>query len=147
MVYPVDVSTYRCYFQWIIANNLASANCIPTKLDTKMCPYTAYPCTKFQGIQITRFHLMATFLPWKKEEKTMKLSQFFESLYLGNASVTIWNVGTDGEGHLYCKNRPRKSSMKVWKLHYYSSCQYTHGCGTPATYASRHTTMYLDQVE
>ena len=49
VVYPVGMTTYWCYFSWIIANNFASAYHILTKLGTKMQPYTTYLCTTFQG--------------------------------------------------------------------------------------------------
>ena len=72
MVYPVGVTTYWCYFSWIIANNFAGVYCILTK-------YTTFLCTKFQGKQITCFHFMVNFILWQKEElKTKKLSQFLK---------------------------------------------------------------------
>ena len=34
--------------------------------------------------------------------------------------------------------------MEVRKLRFLSSCQYTHGCYAPASWAARHTTVCLD---
>ena len=34
--------------------------------------------------------------------------------------------------------------MEVRKLCFRSSCQYTHGCCAPASWAARHTTVCLD---
>ena len=40
-----------------------------------------------------------------------------------------------------------QGSTEVRKLRFLSSCQYTHGCCAPASWAARHTTMCLDYVE
>jgi len=85
----------------MIANNFVSVYRIQAKLGTKMCPYTTFMCTKFQGNQIIRFRFMVTFIPRRKEEKnTRKKNEetkpVFESLYLGNSwrnLIEIWNVG------------------------------------------------------
>ena len=36
--------------------------------------------------------------------------------------------------------------MEVRKLRFLSSCQYTHGCYAPASWAARHTTVCLDTL-
>jgi len=81
----------------MIANNSMSVYCIQTKLDTKMCPYTTFMCTKFQGNQIIRFCFMVTFIPRRKKKKNKKKNEetkpVFESLYLWCDLVEIWNVG------------------------------------------------------
>ena len=97
VVYSVGVTTYLCYFSWIIENNFASVYRI------LMCLYTTFLCTKFQGNWITCFHFMVTFTPRQKEEekkkKTKKLSQFLKvhillmpgTIYL---KIGVWS--TDG---------------------------------------------------
>ena len=158
MVYPVGVTTYWYYFLWIIANTFASVYCTPTKLSFKMCPYTAYLCTKFRGTQITHFHLMATLTPWPKEEKNEETKPISESWYLRNAwcdFVTIWNVGywwwrasLQQKLSGFVKAAWRYIHIHEKCIHYCSfchlSCQYTHGCGTPASLAAQHTTVCLD---
>ena len=58
---------------------------ILTKLDTKMCPYTTFLCTKFQGNRIIHLHFMVTLAPLQKEEKNDETKPIFGSSYLGNA--------------------------------------------------------------
>jgi len=105
------------------------------KHGTKMHPYTTFLCTKFQGNLITHFYFMVTFRPWRKEQKKDEKKEtkpIFESLYLGNSwcdLVEIWNVGY--WGHLHSQNHvvsyKQHKVLYTWKLHYCSSCQYTHG--------------------
>ena len=51
-------------------------------------------------------------------------------------------------GHVHSKNRLVSSrkhrATAVRKLRFLSSCQYTHGCYAPASWAARHTTVCLD---
>ena len=55
----------------------------------------------------------------------------------------MWD--TDGGAHLHSKNHPvLYEQHEVTYTHYYSSCQYTHGCDAPASWAARHTTMCLN---
>ena len=50
------------YFSWIITNTVANVYRIPTKLGTKMCPYTT-------SLYVSNFKaIMVTFTPWWKEE-------------------------------------------------------------------------------
>ena len=63
---------------------------IPTKLGTKMCSYTVFRCTKFQGNQITYFHLMVTFTPWWKKMK--KRSQFWKFISQKRLVQFSWNL-------------------------------------------------------
>jgi len=94
------MTTYWCYFSWMIANNFVSVYCILTKLGTKMRPYTTFMCTKFQGNQTIHFRFMVTFI-WRQKEgkknkkKNEETKPVFESLYLRNAwrdLVEIWNA-------------------------------------------------------
>ena len=89
----------------------------------------------------------------KKKKKTKKLSQFLKShisetreaisLQFGMWSATVG-------GHVHSKNRLVSSrkhrATEVRKLRFLSSCQYTHGCYAPASWAARHTTVCLDVV-
>ena len=129
-VYPLGVTTYWCYFLWIIANNFASVYCIPTKLGTKMHPYTTYLCTKFQGTQIMCFQFMATLTPWQKKEKKEKnedTKPIFERLYPGNAwrdSVTIgywkWRASLQQKSSSFVKAARRYIYVKIVLLFFLS---------------------------
>jgi len=56
--------------------------------------------------------------------------------------------GTDSNGHLHSNNRPVLNKQQevtyTRKLRFCSSCKYTRGCGAPASWAARHTTVCLD---
>ena len=89
-----------------------------TKLGIKMRPYTAYLCAKFQGTQITHFHLMATLTPWQKEEENKeKLSQFLKVYISEMPDMILLQFGmwdTDGEGSSTAKIvQFHKNSTKV----------------------------------
>jgi len=50
---------------------------------------------------------MVTFIPWQKEEKTKKLSQFLKAHILktpGTISLKYEVWGTDGGGYFHSKN-------------------------------------------
>ena len=87
----------------------------------------------------------------RRKKKTKKLSQFLKSHISGmrkaiSLKFGMWSAAVGG--HVHSKNR-RVSSRKhrateVRKLRFLSSCQYTHGCYAPASWAARHTTVCLD---
>ena len=58
----------------------------------------------------------------------------------------MWSAAVGG--HVHSKNRLVSSrkhrATEVRKLRFLSSCQYTHGCYAPASWAARHTTVCLD---
>ena len=58
----------------------------------------------------------------------------------------MWSA--EGGGSVYSKNRLVSSKQhratEVRKLRFLSSCQYTHECYAPASWAARHTTVCLD---
>ena len=60
----------------------------------------------------------------------------------------MWSAAVGG--HVHSKNRLVSSrehrATEVRKLRFLSSCQYTHGCYAPASWAARHTTVCLDLV-
>jgi len=133
-------------FSWIIANNFVRVYHILTKLGTKMSPYTTSLCTKFQVNRITCFHFMVTFTPLRKEgKKEKKLSQFLK-IHISETPGTIYLKfgmwGTDGGVRLHSKNCPvsykQHEVTYMRKLRYCSSCQYTHGCGAPASWAAQY---------
>ena len=87
----------------------------------------------------------------KRRKKTKKLSQFLKSHISGMREVIslkfgMWSAAVGG--NLHSKNRLVSSrkhrATEVRKLRFLSSCQYTHGCYTPASWAARHTTVCLD---
>ena len=87
----------------------------------------------------------------KKKKKTKKLSQFLKSHISGTLEAISLKFGmwsAEGGGSVHSKNRLVSSrqhrATEVQKLHFLSSCQYTHGCYAPASWAARHTTVCLD---
>ena len=90
----------------------------------------------------------------KKKKKTKKLSQFLKSHISGTREAIslkfgMWSAAVGGNVH--SKNRLVSSrkhrATEVRKLRFLSSCQYTHGCYAPASWAARHTTVCLDMQE
>ena len=87
----------------------------------------------------------------KKKIKTKKLSQFLKSHIAGTREAISLKFGMWSAvvgGHVHSKNRLVSSrdhrATEVQKLCFLSSCQYTHGCYAPASWAARHTTVCLD---
>ena len=86
-----------------------------------------------------------------KKKKTKKLSQFVKS-HISETREAIslkfgmWSAAVGG--HIHSKNRlvssRKHGATEVRKLRFLSSCQYTHGCYAPASWAARHTTVCLD---
>ena len=79
-----------------------------------------------------------------------KLSQFLKSHISGMPEVISLKFGmwsTEVGGHVHSKNRLVSSrqhrATEMRKLRFRSSCQYTHGCCAPASWAARHTTVSL----
>ena len=88
-----------------------------------------------------------------RRKKTKKLSQFLKSHISGTREAIspkfgMWSAAVGGNVH--SKNRLVSSrkhrATEVRKLRFLSSCQYTHGCYAPASWAARHTTVCLDSV-
>ena len=87
------------------------------------------------------------------EKKTKKLSQFLKSHILGTLEAISLKFGmwsAEVGGNVHSKNRlvssRRHRATEVRILRFLSSCQYTHGCCAPASWAARHTTVCLDTV-
>ena len=87
----------------------------------------------------------------KKKKKMKKLSQFLKSNISGTLEVISLKFGmwsAEGGGSVHSKNRlvlsRQHRATDVRKLRFLSSCQYTHGCYAPASWAARHTTVCLD---
>ena len=87
----------------------------------------------------------------KKKKYTKKLSQLLKSNISGTREAISLKFGmwsADGGGSVHSKNRLVSSrkhrATEVRKLRFLSSCQYTHGCYAPASWAARHTTVCLD---
>ena len=88
-----------------------------------------------------------------RRKKTKKLSQFLKSHISGTREAIslifgMWSAAVGG--HVHSKNRLVSSrkhrATEVRKLRFLSSCQYTHGCYAPASWAARHTTVCLDTL-
>ena len=86
-----------------------------------------------------------------RRKKTKKLSQFLKSHISGTFEAISLKFGmwsAEGGGSVHSKNRLVSSrqhrATEVRKLRFLSSCQYTHGCYAPASWAARHTTVCLD---
>ena len=89
----------------------------------------------------------------KNKKKTKKLSQFLKSNISGTFEAILLKFGmwsTEVGGSVHSKNRLVSSRQHratvVRILRFRSSCQYTHGCCAPASWAARHTTVRLDSV-
>ena len=119
--------------------------------------YIPLLCAKFQGNRIWRSSFIAVFVSVRQEkekeeeEKKKKLSQFLKSHISGTREAIslkfgMWSAAVGGSVHN--KNRIVSSrkhrATEVRKLRFLSSCQYTHGCYAPASWAARHTTVCLD---
>ena len=116
-------------------------------------------CAKFQGNRIWRSRFIAVFVSVPKEEekqekkkKPKKLSQFLKSHISRTLEVITLKLGTwstEVGGHTHSRNRlislRQHRATEVRKLRFSSSCQYTHGCCAPASWAARHTTVCLDK--
>ena len=81
-----------------------------------------------------------------RKKTTKKLSQFLKSHISGTREAIslkfgMWSVAVGG--HVHSKNRLVSSrkhrATEVRKLRFLSSCQYTHGCYAPASWA--HNTL------
>ena len=89
----------------------------------------------------------------KRKKKTKKLSQFLKSHISGTHEAIslkfgMWSVEVGGSVHsknCLVSSRQHRAT-EVRKLRSLSSCQYTHGCYAPASWAARHTTVCLDSV-
>ena len=150
--YPVNIrDNILLLFPCIIVNNVASVYRVLTKLGTMMHHYTTFLHTTFQGNWITRLHFMVTFTPWWKQEKE-KTKPIFESSYLRNACRDLVEIGN--VGYWQWRASPQQNCLVEYnqyevtyirKLHYCSSCQYTHGyfC-VLASWATWHITVCLD---
>ena len=89
----------------------------------------------------------------KKKKKTKKLSQFLKSHISGTREAILLKFGMWSAavgGHVHSKNRlvssRKHKATEVRILRFLSSCQYTHRCYAPASWAARHTTMCLDFI-
>ena len=87
----------------------------------------------------------------RRKKKTKKLSQFLKSHISGTFEAISLKFGmwsAEGGGNVHSKNRLVSSrqhrATEVRKLRFLPSCQYTHGCCAPASWAARHTTVCLD---
>ena len=87
----------------------------------------------------------------RKIRRKKKRSQFVKSHISGTREAIslkfgMWSAAVGG--HVHSKNRLISSrkhrATEVRKLRFLSSCQYTHGCYAPASWAARHTTVCLD---
>ena len=120
-----------------------------------------YPllCAKFQGNWILRSRFIAVLVSVQKEEEkqiekdeeTKKV--FFKSHISGTLQAISLKFGmwsTEIGGHVHSKNRfvssRKHRTIEVRKLCFWFSCQYTHGCCMPASWAARYTTVCLDII-
>ena len=85
-----------------------------------------------------------------KKKKTKKLSQFLKSHVSGTLEAISLKFGmwsAEGGGSVHSKNRLVSSrqhrATEAQKLHFLSSCQYTHGCYAPASWAAENCVFFL----
>ena len=83
-----------------------------------------------------------------------KLSQFLKLHISGMLEAILLKFGmwsTEVGWHVHNKNRlvssrqHRATAVRI--LSFLSSCQYTHGCCAPASWAARHTTVCLEKLD
>ena len=86
-----------------------------------------------------------------RRKKTKKLSQFLKLHISDTLKAILLKFGmwsAEGGGSVHSKNCLVSSrhhrATEVRKLRFLPSCQYTHGCCAPASWAARHTTVCLD---
>jgi len=107
-VYPLSVTTYWCYFSWIVVYNFVTIYGNENKFGIRKQPYSTYQCTKFPGSKIMIF--VITFTPWQKEEKWKKIkeiSQFLKVHILETPGTIFLKFGSWGDNngrHYRCKN-------------------------------------------
>ena len=89
-----------------------------------------------------------------RRKKSKKLSQFLKSHISGMLEAISLKFGmwsAEVGGHVHSKNclvsSRQHRATELRKLHFLSSCQYTHGCCAPASWAARHTTVCLDSSQ
>ena len=60
----------------------------------------------------------------------------------------MWSTEVGGNVHskICLVSSRQHRATEVRKLRFVSSCQYTHGCCAPASWAARHTTVCLDSI-
>ena len=87
----------------------------------------------------------------RRKKKTKKLSQFLKSHISGmpeaiSLKFGMWSTEVGGNVHskISLVSSRQHRATEVRKLRFVSSCQYTHGCYAPASWAARHTTVCLD---
>ena len=89
----------------------------------------------------------------KNKKKNEETKPIFEVAYLGNARAIslkfgMWSTEVGGPVHskncLVSSRQHRATEMR--KLHFRSSCQYTHECCVPDSWAAQHTTVCLDII-
>ena len=90
----------------------------------------------------------------RRKKNPKKLSQLLKSHISGTREAISLKLGmwsAEVGGHVHSKNRLVSSrkhrATEVRKLRFLSSCQYTHGCYAPASWAARHTTVCLDVLD
>ena len=87
-----------------------------------------------------------------KRKKNKKKPSHFLKLHISGMleaiSLKFGMWSTEVGGHVHSKNRlvslRKHRATEVRKLRFLSSCQYTHGCYAPVSWAARHTTVCLD---
>ena len=87
----------------------------------------------------------------KEEEKNEETKPILKSHISGTPKAILLKCGmwgTEVRGRVHSKNRLVSSrqhrATEVRKLRFRFSCQYTHGCCAPASWAAQHTTVCVD---
>ena len=125
--------------------NLALSNLT----NSSQSPYRDAPLYPPSVCQISRqsdmaFAFIAAFASVRKEEeKNQETKPIFEVAYLGTLAAISLKFGmwsTEVGGHVHTKNRlvlsRQHRATEVRKLRFHSSCQYTHRCCAPASWAA-----------
>jgi len=142
------MTTYWCYFSWIIVYNFVTVYGIATKFNTMMC---CVPNFRTIGKWNCILWQLSLFDKKKKNKTKNETQPIFEGSYLRKTwrdLVEIWN----GRWWRWPAFPSQKSvgfievsqSYICVKIALLFFLLITHGCGTPASWAARYTTVCLD---
>jgi len=146
-VNPVGLTTYWCYFSWIIVYNLVTIYSITTKIW-----YLVAPLSRLSVYQISRpsdnsFVFYSNFHTFMKRRKknSAKFWRFISRKRLAWFSWNVrwwrWPAFPVLKSFSFIKVSRSYVYVKITLLFF---LLITHECGVPASWAARHTTVCLD---
>ena len=105
-----------------------------------------FPANILTGVARRLLGPHAVCLDKNEETKPILKSHISGTLEAISLKFGIWSTGVGGSVHSknHLVSLRKRRATEVRKLHFRSSCQYTHGFFTPASWAARHTTVCID---